>query len=73
MGHKFFTLYLVALGAVHVLGSIKGLVNNFGGFDGLSFLKFGTCDYDKCPPTPIHYDELGCKPVLNASECCPKR
>ncbi|KAG5679963.1 hypothetical protein PVAND_009498 [Polypedilum vanderplanki] len=33
---------------------------------------FGDCDKSKCRSIPIHYDELGCKPVINSGDCCPK-
>ncbi|KAG5673742.1 hypothetical protein PVAND_003762 [Polypedilum vanderplanki] len=71
MNCKILTLF-ITIKIINVDCSIKGLVNNFGGFDGLSFLKFGTCDISKCSQTPKHYEELGCLPILNDGDCCPK-
>jgi hypothetical protein len=73
MAAKIIALILALSASSSHSQSIKGLVTNFGGFDGLSFLKFGTCDHSKCAPTPKHYEELGCTPILNRTECCPKR
>lgn len=56
-----------------VLGNIKAFLTDFSSFNGLSFLRLGSCDPTKCPPIPVHYDELGCKPVVNDGECCPFR
>ncbi|XP_040164551.1 uncharacterized protein LOC120900971 isoform X1 [Anopheles arabiensis] len=32
----------------------------------------GACD-EPCPVPPKHYAELGCKPILEEGQCCPKR
>ncbi|XP_050091758.1 uncharacterized protein LOC126575217 [Anopheles aquasalis] len=32
----------------------------------------GACD-EPCRPPPKHYTELGCQPVLEEGQCCPKR
>lgn len=31
------------------------------------------CDKTSCTPTPTHYEELGCTPVLDEDKCCPIR
>lgn len=31
------------------------------------------CDKTSCTPTPTHYDELGCTPILDEDDCCPIR
>lgn len=32
----------------------------------------GACE-EPCPAPPKHYAELGCKPILDEGQCCPKR
>lgn len=46
----------------------------FGGLVVLSVaaLCHGACD-EPCPVPPKHYAELGCKPIVNEGQCCPKR
>jgi hypothetical protein len=61
------------MSAVSVFGNIRGFISNFGGFNGISFLKIGVCDISKCPQNPKHYEELNCKPIIKDGECCPKR
>jgi len=29
------------------------------------------CKTVKCPPTPKHYEEFGCTPVIDTGKCCP--
>jgi hypothetical protein len=43
-----------------------------GDINGINFLRFD-CDTSKCDPIPIHYEELGCKPIIEAGKCCPTR
>lgn len=43
-----------------------------GDVNGINFLRFD-CDLSKCDPVPIHYDELGCKSIVEAGKCCPTR
>lgn len=69
---KSFIL-LLALIAIEVLGNLKSFINNFGEFNGLSFLRLGTCVPTKCGHFPKHYEELGCKPIIKDGECCPWR
>lgn len=38
----------------------------------IATLCHAACD-EPCPPAPKHYSELGCKPVLEEGQCCPKR
>jgi hypothetical protein len=56
-----------------VFGNLKHFINNFGGFNGLSFLKLASCDTTKCPSFPKHYEELECKAIIKDGECCPWR
>ena len=63
-----FTFY-----TVQVLGNIKAFLKDFSSFNGLSFLRLGTCDSTKCSSIPVHYQELGCKPIIKDGECCPSR
>ncbi|XP_031620765.1 uncharacterized protein LOC116339188 [Contarinia nasturtii] len=43
-------------------------------FSIIGFNYVNACDKTSCTPTPAHYDELGCEPVLDDDEmCCPKR
>jgi hypothetical protein len=72
MMFKILTIVL-AISTVRVLGNIKSFLTNFGEFNGLSFLRLGTCDPTKCQQAPKHYEELGCKPIIKEGECCPQR
>ena len=41
----------------------------FVGF--ISTSSASSCEAVKCPRIPTHYEELGCKPIVTGSECCP--
>lgn len=66
-------ILILALNSVQVLGNIKALINNLSSLNGLSFLRLGTCDTTRCTSIPVHYHELGCKPIIKDGECCPSR
>lgn len=34
-------------------------------------LVYGNCG--PCPEIPKHYEELGCKGIQHAGDCCPER
>lgn len=70
--YKIFVLIFACL-AVEVFGNLKSFFSNFGGINGLTFLRLGTCDPNKCPQFPKHYEELNCKPIIRDGECCPWR
>lgn len=66
-------LFAIIVSSVSVFGNtLKGLFSNFGGLNGLSFIRLGDCDLSKCDPIPKHYEELGCEPTKKDGECCPK-
>lgn len=33
----------------------------------------GECDKSTCAEVPTHYDELGCKAVIEEGQCCPQK
>lgn len=69
---KILFLVIALSVSPQVLGNIKSFLTNFGDFNGLSFLRLGTCDLSLCQPIP-HYEEIGCKPNVKNGECCPYR
>lgn len=52
---------------------MKTIANILFLFGAIGFNNVRACDRTSCTPTPSHYEELGCTPILDEEKCCPVR